>query len=386
MADGCDLPETTPVLVRQALVDMSASGDSKAAPEGVPVHRGRGRGSRGRRRGSASLPEASGSGGGQDSRPVPNVRSPRGRNWAITLFGPPSLFLEWGSLGEAAIKRGDPDGTIRYFVGTTERCPETGRSHIQGYVQFSEPVRITHPQAVFGSSGHYELARGTPQQNEDYCTKNEADGVTVRFGIRSQQGARTDIAHAWGMLKEGKSDREIIEERPSILRCYGALRFARMLLAPVRDWEMEVLVFYGPTRTGKSRLAKAFADTQSSYWFPKLGGCWFDDNYVGQHTVILDEFKGGFPVDYLLGLLDRYPFTAPIKGASRVFHSRRVIITSNYSYESWYDRLLPETLEALARRLKIIVHFSSDSCMVEEGAMLFFPLLLQVDAPFLVIK
>lgn len=56
-----------------------------------------------------------------------------GKNWCWTLHDPTEL--EVGKLIT------DHDG-ISYIVWQEETCPDTGRIHLQGYVQFQEKARL----------------------------------------------------------------------------------------------------------------------------------------------------------------------------------------------------------------------------------------------------
>lgn len=52
-----------------------------------------------------------------------------------------------------------------YLVGQREKCPETGREHIQGYVEFEHPQRMDAVKKAIGDAGaHLEVRKGTRDQ------------------------------------------------------------------------------------------------------------------------------------------------------------------------------------------------------------------------------
>ena len=83
------------------------------------------------------------------------------------------------------------------------------------------------------------------------------------------------------------------------------------------------------------------------------------DGYEQQETVVLDDFQGGLLFGFLLHLLDRYPLLVQVKGGTRVFNSKTIIITSNFAPDQWYtDPRLAQNFPALERRLDTIYEFT----------------------------
>lgn len=88
--------------------------------------------------------------------------------------------------------------SVTYLCFQQEVCPETGRSHYQCYIQFKRKCKhtaicklLTIPKNAY----HAEVARGSPQQNADYCSKEDtrAPGTTpMIFGTLDvgEQGKR----------------------------------------------------------------------------------------------------------------------------------------------------------------------------------------------------
>lgn len=70
--------------------------------------------------------------------------------------------------------------TLVYFVAGHEKCPTTGRFHLQGYIVFRTErtefsVRRLIPRA------HIEFAKESPEVNTAYCRKFP-EGPSIKFG------------------------------------------------------------------------------------------------------------------------------------------------------------------------------------------------------------
>ena len=48
---------------------------------------------------------------------------------------------------------------------------ENGTPHYQGYVAFQKKKRLTAIEHLLRGAGHWEISRGSPTQNREYCTK-----------------------------------------------------------------------------------------------------------------------------------------------------------------------------------------------------------------------
>jgi hypothetical protein len=127
----------------------------------------------------------------------------------------------------------------------------------------------------------------------------------------------------------------------------------------------EVFIFWGDSRTGKSRRA-LFEATQKygTHGYYTLTGKWFD-SYDGEPALIINEFVGHLSPTFLLQLLDGYPLLLPQKHAGAMSQLRSVWITSNSSPDQWWPKLRtterwnPEWDVALRRRCTSVEHFTS---------------------------
>ena len=69
-----------------------------------------------------------------------------------------------------------------YIIGK-EICPDTQRPHLQGWVEMAKKGRPT--QLKLAKQIHWEKARGTPQANHTYCTK-DANAVSWGSGAAAE--------------------------------------------------------------------------------------------------------------------------------------------------------------------------------------------------------
>lgn len=248
--------------------------------------------------------------------------------------------------------------SAKYLVFGYETAPKTGTPHLQGYVSWDTPRSLDKFKADVSEKLHIEKTRGTPIQASLYCKYddypvNAKPNVFEEFGELPRQGERTDWCVAISELKSGTSVEEVIESQPQLLPCIRALEAYQAKLLKPLNRDVEVIVLWGDSGTGKSRWAY---DTYPDL-YSKPPGRWWND-YTGQETVLLDDFYGYIPYTELLNVLDRYPYKCEIKGGFVNAQYKRVIITSNKPPEEWYGRGLTP---ALRRRLHKIFFYSIDA-------------------------
>ena len=81
-------------------------------------------------------------------------------------------------------------GAVKYIIAGEEKCPETGRQHMQVYFETKGTQREAFVRNLFPGS-HIELARESKEVNHKYCTK---DGNYMEFGAPMPgQGKRSDL-------------------------------------------------------------------------------------------------------------------------------------------------------------------------------------------------
>lgn len=262
----------------------------------------------------------------------------------------------------AALELSVESGDMRYWCFQVERCPESGRLHLQGFVRFVRPHRRRAVQRRCGigeSHTNPRHAQSTPEQARDYCRKEESrvDGPW-EGGEWVTQGQRTDLDAVRRSIERGDSERVIAQEHfGDWVRYYGAFARYRNLLAVRRTDACDVRVYVGNTGCGKSRAA--WDEFPELYPAPLPGersrsSPWFD-NYCAHDVVLIDDFTGNeYEIGFMLKLLDRYPMQVPVKGSFVNWAPKIIIITSNVHPDLWFPMDTVEHKAALRRRITSI--------------------------------
>lgn len=264
--------------------------------------------------------------------------STQARSWDFVLHDYTSEDCE-------AIK----EWNYKHMVMGFETCPTTGRPHIQGAVTFTSPKRKSTLIKID------KRISWRPARNLEalltYCKKSgnfwEDD--------KREQGARNDLKQVKDILKNGGSLFEAIDSAPS----YQTARYAELYMKhmPFRStWcEREVLWFWGPTGTGKSKHAREldpdlYLKTNYHWW----------DGYAGQHTVLVDDMRADFCKFHdLLTMIDGYTYSGPVKGGFIPITWKRFIITSAYPPEDLYRERTEEAVAQLLRRITKVQYFGT---------------------------
>ena len=91
---------------------------------------------------------------------------------------------------------------------------ENGTPHYQGYVAFEKKKRLTAIEHLLRGAGHWEISRGSPTQNREYCTKDDGRiGDFSEIGtLPAGQGARSDLVGLHSALKDGLTQADYANE------------------------------------------------------------------------------------------------------------------------------------------------------------------------------
>lgn len=279
------------------------------------------------------------------------ARGPCARNWVFTCnnFTPADVVIA------SNVDCG--------FISFQEEVGESGTPHLQGVVCFSKKTYFSTVRTLFGGAEcrfWFAVMRGTPEQAVAYCRKSETrvpGGVRCERGrLPEGQGARSDLALVAQEVQRGTREDAIFSRYPrEYLRYSGGIRRALSLQGKRRSEKTEVLWYFGPTGTGKSR--KAAEDYPMAYW--KSGHDHWWDGYEYEEAVIVDDYRADFSkFHFLLNLFDRYPLRVQVKGSSLWFCSKVIVITCNKSpCDIWANRC-GEDIKQLLRRIDKVVFFT----------------------------
>lgn len=237
-----------------------------------------------------------------------------------------------------------------YLVYGYETAPTTGTPHLQGYVEFNNSVRFETMKNKIAKEIHLESRKGTAAQAADYCKKG---GNFYEDGHLSQQGRRGDIERAVELARSDEPRPQLTGYQELGYQAYRHLLNGFSVAERQRNWKPTVYWFYGPTGSGKSRLAEEMFP--NAWWSAEDLKWW--DGYDAHEDVILDELRfDHVRLSTLLRLLDRHPFRVAIKGGFRQLLAKNIVITSCFHPSRIYPNCR-EDIEQLLRRIDHVWEF-----------------------------
>jgi len=212
---------------------------------------------------------------------------------------------------------------------------------------------------------HAECRHGKHDDARYYCTKEESrvpGSVPIEIGDPPTQGQRTDLDHLRDVLKEHGLREAFERDFTTTVRYWrGFEKYLSLVAEPrTRDTPQECYYFYGAQGTGKTRAVwETIQDDSRVYPVPTSSAQpWFDNYRPGHHTVILvDDYRGQWPIPFFLQFLDRYSLLLPVKGSHMPMGRAKIYVTSNEPLEIIYPNVSPVTMAALKRRFKEIKKF-----------------------------
>lgn len=250
------------------------------------------------------------------------------------------------------------ESKMKYLCFGEEVCKTTGRKHWQGCVYFYDKCSIRQAQKLLDiGKSHIETYQKSDSMEDcfEYCKKDEK---YVEFGIKPEQGKRRDlIALKDELLNTELTCDDICLDNPIMYHQYGRT------LNKIEDLKMrkkfrtemtEGIWYYGATGTGKSHIAYTGYNPSTHYNWKDDGG--WQDGYIQQETVIINEFRGEMKYKDLLLLVDKYPYEIRRRNREPMpFTSKKVIITSSLHPRDIYKNLnAKDSLEQLERRFRFV--------------------------------
>lgn len=238
---------------------------------------------------------------------------------------------------------------LKLLEVTRHRCckevAETGTKHLQGSITFNRAYRLSQLKKLFPLV-HWEPSKTTDSEN--YCIKGEI----VIDDKKQQQGHRSDLDEITNKIKAGIDMRDIAYEHPGdFIRYHRGMMALQQILAPKTSFfekDTEVIVVIGFPGVGKSKIAWQADPKLYNVPEPINGSVWFD-GYMGQKTILLDDFYGWIKYHTLLQWTHGHPLQLPVKGGFTHKNWDTVYITSNKEPEKWYSSR--DEIDALRRRI-----------------------------------
>lgn len=263
---------------------------------------------------------------------------------------------------------------VKYFAYGDEVCPTTGRAHKQGFAYAHKPMRFTTWKSLFPTA-HIEEMRGNLRQNIDYCSK---ESTLIEHGEKPMEnGKKRSFQEFHDRMHEGEKIMDIAtsgDAEMSKIHCmYGrGLEKQEQYLIGKRlegDYTMpEVYIRWGEAGSGKTRYV--FENEPQLYTMPDNTAQWLG-NYNGEPAVLFDDVEANSipTIGLFKRLLDRYPKEYPIKGGFVWFKPKRIYITSNSHWTTWWKNLTEEDKAAFTRRFTSVKYLRRDGTESEEHAV-----------------
>lgn len=270
--------------------------------------------------------------------------------FVFTRFGASDADLPTTSLYEILIS----DGYAAYIAWGDETAPSTGKKHHQGFIRLQKKSTTFAVRKKLGCWA--DPVRGRIEDNEAYCKK---EGSFHELGTKPKQGTRTDITQYCEKVRAGElSVDDILDIDPQAFHQFGRTLQAtedKYLRSQTRTWMTKGIWYWGPTGCGKSHRALADYHPSTHYSVPLEDKGWWD-SYVGQETVVLDDFRGSISYSTILRMVDKYPWSVPRRGRPPMpFLGKCVIITSAMPPDKVYHNLAEhDSLDQLYRRFEVV--------------------------------
>ncbi|WP_222430788.1 hypothetical protein [Cohnella terricola] len=306
------------------------------------------------------------------------MKDTQSRKWQITIN-----FKNRKQIDHTAIKKELSQITPILYFCMADEVGEQGTPHIHIFIACSSPVRFSTIKRHFPEA-HIEQARGSCKENKQYVEKSgkwESDpksDTSIKATFEEwgelpveRPGTRSDLDFLYQLVKDGKSNFEILEQNPEyLLRLTDIERVRQTVKAEefrTTFRNMEVTYLWGRTGTGKTRYVMELGGYAAVYRVTEYEHPF--DSYTGQETLVLDEYRSQLKISELLNLLDGYPLELRCRYANKTACFTRVYIISNLALNAQYpiiQKEQPETWQALLRRIHRNIEYRPNEEVFEQ--------------------
>lgn len=261
---------------------------------------------------------------------------------------------------------------------------QEGTRHLQIYFYLKSPQRLSWLKNNLDKTAHFETAKGTPEQNKTYCSK---EGNYIEIG--ELPGDRTNrIAESckkrWTDMRrlasEGKMEQlaaEYPKEATIYEKNFEKIRLDSLKQEPHDNWNDTDLKNHfwwisGPTGSGKSHIVNEIAKLISPNERPYRKGLhkWWN-GYRKQRVIHIEEATPKameYLSHYFKMWADKWGFQPEVKnGFMELIVPEFLIVTSNYTlsdcfpnnedYAPLQRRFKEFTLETREDQQQILDHF-----------------------------
>ncbi len=249
---------------------------------------------------------------------------------------------------------------VKYAIGQWELTKD-GKLHFQAYVELVQNHRLSAMKSLFYKDTHWKMNTANRNEARAYAMKTDEthphkagtcriDGTEpIEVGVwkpaGGNQGQRTDLMAVKEDIDSGMSEEECWEAHfKAMVMHHKAFDKYRVSSLRKKRGEPTVTILYGGSGTGKSAYCnlQEMLSGKDAFWLSapadgrgKNSRVWWD-GYAGEETVVIDEFYGWLPYNFILRMLDRNALQVEVKGGSVPLRATHFIFTSNTPPEDWY--------------------------------------------------
>jgi len=268
-----------------------------------------------------------------------------------------------------------PSWTHVKFCVYQREC--AGHEHFQGYMEFDTQLTYAQMHELEGlESAAFKRRFGSAKQAAHYATKPH-DGCKCKhceeeratptklegpwsIGTMSNQGQRSELLEIKSRLDQGWTLKRVAQDEdlfPTWIKFPKGFETYKRLATPQRRVKPFVMLFIGPSGTGKTRTACNIGRHLGGFYKvpPKQTGFWCDD-YAQEPVFIIDEMSGAkMTPEFFNELCDWEQMTVPCHGsAGHQFTSPYLFITTNYHPKYWWKKRNANQLKQTMRRIDVI--------------------------------
>lgn len=282
-----------------------------------------------------------------------------------------------------------PANRVQAYAGQVERCPTSGREHLQFCVRFTKNVTFQTVKRLCGDGAHIELVR-KPRDAWAYCQKEETrvDGpwVTGTPDLRSRKEERTLLRVS---ALAGKTFAEVCDELDCSIYQVAQVKRAYDLLTEPYTGPFETIEYvYGPSGAGKSHYVRDLATRlgQRIYWYiPQDGKFAAIAPYTGEGILVFNEFQDFYLsrafMAWLKVFLDDGGFRhIDYKGASAPLVARHVVFIAQ-DVPPWDLRFIDD-----GARVAFLRRLSQFGKVIHARERTFTPVPLSTTPPYAAVE
>jgi len=292
----------------------------------------------------------------------PPTKNSKGCGWVCTLHNLTKTDEEY--LADFKVIEG-----VKYFKGQRERGEETGKEHLQFFIDFEKAVYFTTVQKLLPPTTHIEQRKAKQKiKAVNYCCKEDTRiGQVMEFGEFVEDRQNSNTEKFFERLHGGATNMELQQEFPTLYAQYGVDKIEKFRQDKLRSEygdkfrDIKVTYIYGAARLGKtSYIYDKYKPSEicrvTNY---KVGTF---ENYNAHKVLVLDEFTGKLEIEFVNNLLDRLPLELPARYANRTACFTEVYIISNLPLADLYkdeQSKTPEVYKAFRERIHEIIRFTA---------------------------